>query len=646
VKKTILPTLVLLAAASVAVCAPGKSTIDPSRVRTSPVGQTVDQQLAQKVTYSGGGKRLHSVLEELAKATGVRIRSGKNNTDWQVRDLPIDVYAKDVPLDKLLGWIAQASHLTLSSGEISQSSGANVQTYAIRRDRQGENELQADEARSLAEASWCWDVFAKLGQEPTRGADATDQDATSRQLASKIIASLPPDAKEQVFAGEAFVMDAESSGQSQLIRELVKATASKGMSADFGVARRNGSPQWSMKYGATFAIGPSVITSQTDSDAKQTTLRIQLFDLGGKKGTSVVFVISPMVFDKILFTYDYELKASDDDAQRLSMPNRPKPHSSSDDPAYDCGTSKRPFITTDKDWDAAVLQTSVHLDLPDGDRTYADVLSALAKASGFGVVCEDFATCRTGPSAELKSQPKDTTIGATLKKLNGCWFSIDEKEHLILGWAKAWRGHHRDLVPESVLSTLSAKIHGTGAELDDVTPLANLTTGQVNEWLDTGRNDQLTQFAQLLPNRMLWRMYDALPPDSKLRAKMPTGTSLAELDMEALREDFRRLRRYDELTVAVGTSATEAEKQTAVAEARAIAAVLADPTQLHGATLRIRMATVAFASPAGTTSRAADTSTLHRYWMEIEFPKDEGAFKMRVDGGPSMFPIRAEEKKP
>ncbi len=585
---------------------------------------------SRKVTISSGGGRLHKVLDEVAKASGLRIRCGKNTSDWQVRDLPIDVYTKDIPPEKLLGWIAEASHLSLTTGEIALDNGTTVATYSVRRDRQGEAELAADEVRQLAEAGWTWDVFKKLGQEPESGFPAhAGAETRSNRLIGKIIASLPEGSKQNVLSGEAILLDASSSRQAQTIRELAKLTAGSAMTAARGSAEESGSPVGQGRSELSVAVGPSLTETQTDSDARQTMLRIQMFDRGTNKGCSIVFTLSPIVFDPLVISYDLELKASDSDAERLGLTPRASGGRTKAHPDYDCSGSKRMFVVSAKDWEQPFLASRVRLDLPDGDRTYADLLSALAKATGYSIVCEDYNTGRIGPTPTLKGIKEDTTVGAVLRALDSCWFCVDEKERLILGWAENWRGHHRDLVQENLLAGLAKKVAGAGADLDDVSPLASLTSGQIDEWISPCCNSRVASYATLLLNRMLWRIYDALSPEAKASAKTTRGTSLGGLDLDALRQDFRRLRRYDETTVIVGTF-KRADKSQTIQQYSAISSALADPALLQESVLRV-------------VSREVEGG--RAYWLEFDLPQRDGGFTMSVDGGPTVFPIRASAKR-
>ena len=56
------------------------------------------------------GVRLKTVIEDLSSTTGVKISCGKTKDDWRVRDIPVVVCVKDMPLGKVLRAIADATH--------------------------------------------------------------------------------------------------------------------------------------------------------------------------------------------------------------------------------------------------------------------------------------------------------------------------------------------------------------------------------------------------------------------------------------------------------------------------------------------------------------------------------------------------------
>lgn len=102
--------VLVLAALALSAYAVGKVTIDPNASGAGPQKTEdlagADARLAQKVTISEPAKPVRVVLGDLTKATGVILRSGYNDGDWQVRDRKMCIFAKDVPLVQIMNSIA------------------------------------------------------------------------------------------------------------------------------------------------------------------------------------------------------------------------------------------------------------------------------------------------------------------------------------------------------------------------------------------------------------------------------------------------------------------------------------------------------------------------------------------------------------
>jgi hypothetical protein len=89
--------------------ADGKITVDPNGPG-SPVAESVsdtDARLAQKITYEAKRKTVQAILADLTKLTGVKLHAGYGNSDWQVRDRKMNIFAKDIPLSNLMNSIAR-----------------------------------------------------------------------------------------------------------------------------------------------------------------------------------------------------------------------------------------------------------------------------------------------------------------------------------------------------------------------------------------------------------------------------------------------------------------------------------------------------------------------------------------------------------
>jgi ABC-type molybdate transport system permease subunit len=76
----------------------------------------VDPRLSQKITYDSGYKRLHAVIEDIARTSKVSIACGQSTKDWRVRDIPVVVCVKDMPLGKLLQGLEERLREGLGEG--------------------------------------------------------------------------------------------------------------------------------------------------------------------------------------------------------------------------------------------------------------------------------------------------------------------------------------------------------------------------------------------------------------------------------------------------------------------------------------------------------------------------------------------------
>jgi len=112
--------------------AAGKSTVDPN-AGGSNVSATMlsGAGLAQRVTYEGRRKTVLSVLTDLSKMTGVTLKAGYNNEDWQVRDRRMNIFAKDIPLTNLMDSIARVMEFQWIKHETD-----GVVSYRLYMDRQ------------------------------------------------------------------------------------------------------------------------------------------------------------------------------------------------------------------------------------------------------------------------------------------------------------------------------------------------------------------------------------------------------------------------------------------------------------------------------------------------------------------------------
>jgi len=134
----------------IAMCFPssvgavGKSTVDPSAGRPkSSEAALSSTDVTQKVTYEAKRKTVVSILADLSAMTGVTLKAGYNNEDWQVRDRRMNIFAKDIPLTHLMDSIARVMKFQWIKHETD-----GVVSYRLYMDRET---LLSAESKRLAE---------------------------------------------------------------------------------------------------------------------------------------------------------------------------------------------------------------------------------------------------------------------------------------------------------------------------------------------------------------------------------------------------------------------------------------------------------------------------------------------------------------
>lgn len=125
-----------------------KITIDPNQgAKDEAQLPTTDARLQQKVTYTAKRTALKVILADLSRMTGVILKAGYNNDDWQVRDRKMNVFAKDLPLAALMNSIARVMKFKWSKRD-----DVSPPQYRLYLDRK--TLLAANAARSRAEAEF------------------------------------------------------------------------------------------------------------------------------------------------------------------------------------------------------------------------------------------------------------------------------------------------------------------------------------------------------------------------------------------------------------------------------------------------------------------------------------------------------------
>ena len=621
-----------------AVNAAGKTTVDPNTVKAKPTAETqaVDERLAQKVTYEGGYKRLHTAIDDISALTGVQLYSGSSSKDWQVRDIPVTICVKDMPLGKLLNSIAKATHLTISSEMVD---GARV--YRIRRDLKSQKEFDEyfERKRDVSSklSDWSWDTLIRAKDIPESTINEVAKtpqkklDCKSAQVLGKLLAELGPTAKKKVLSGDVITLTPRTAESST--RDILR---------EYYTLCWQGQMNWrEPKTGKTEAGSPD------NEDIEKCVISIRP---DPEDGDIAIDLIPLKVNDVVtccgisLSTYIYAIRDIKGFDPKDAL------HSSSDAKPSVEENNDLKILKKDVDWNLPILQGKVLLEKPrteDGPVT-ADALTALAKASGLNVICEDFQSHKTAWSYNVSGVfGTSMTVADVLRRVLEMQWSPDEKEKTLVGVAMGWRDRHRNLVSESTITNFRKKLDGNGAELEDYLMLLQLSNRQIADWFGIAANmPELSQGYVKETDKILWLLYDYINLEDKTLAKSESGFPLAKCDPKWLEDALKKrawvMENTMKYTYLQSPDGLEKQEIDTIPTDAAATLVMRLKSEKPGFIPRVEIKgdsrDVHFDSPP------ADCTRLW-YYLEVSGEKDGEKFQVRIDGPHLAFPLYSPKRE-
>ncbi len=549
-----------------------------------------DSRLDQKVTLTSTGKRLHTVLDELSAKTGVKIDCGASADDWQVRDIPIVVCAKELALGRLLNTIAASTHLTLAWSEVG---GTNA--YTIRRDpetkKSMDSYLSAKHSNNLAVARWSWDVSARLADIPDSDIKVLRSSylwAPSKsplpKAISRLIKVLGPGVRDKVVAGETIRL---------VIKDLRDPTRKIARTAFVEAARLEHSQ---LRDRST--PGP------TDDDIDNGYLQFLPDDARDRSDVSIRF-LTPLQSDptqgvlwgwlslETIGTLTGFVDGHDDIPERPEPPGPPGPRYT--------------------DWEAPVWQTKVITSVPgDGlDLTFGDALAKLSAASGMSIITTDFVSHQPGAMFGQMGKSKVTLKDCLLPLTYYVVWSVDKESNLIFGVDRDWPLRQASLVPGMLVDAMDYKMNHDGLSIDDIAEYTRLSASQTKDWRPSTRSWFQPQ------DIPIWTLYSFLSEEDKAKAKSDAGLSLAGCDTAELAGLFKTWNRQ-----------TEALRPPCSTDSL----LPTDPKVIASSSLAIRSKT------------GKDPLGRRRYWIQVFGEQNGRPFSVNVSGIVDYLPLYTRER--
>lgn len=621
-------TMIALFAVPTAGFAQGKVTVDPNTLpRAEAKTPEPDPRLDQKITYDSGPKRLHAILDDIAELSGVSLISGKNKNDWRVKDIPMVICVKDMPLGKLLNAITAASHTRLGSEKTSETDPTRkYRVYRRTPDEAAiEDYIKRLEGADLARAKWQWDTVVAYGK-------AAELPGVPRKMhcAAKIMASFGPEAWSRLAIGETLRVTASDPLREPLIRDYYQCL-------------------WDRSIGETSSGAIKSIEEGLDSAVFQVKVT----------HSSIEYGFGPVrLTDERSFNDGFAFETSL--LEKNGFPVPPYPESawkpiSEDEMSYPGAVF---LFKGDDKWNRPLLTAKFDLTKPEDvkEPTYADLMRALAKAADCNIVVEDFYS-HVGSTDDSGSPvfPSDvfrqnTSLAETLKsRPNGVpdvWF-FSEADDLLIGCRYFWRESHWCLVPEALIDGLRTAYRTTGIELDAAVQTYCLPDRSSHYWIAAYKDLRFFRDSWYAIDPM-WKLYNALEPSDKKLAGSESGLSLAKFDprwIASFAADQKLRQNLDTSAFDLVLTLEEA-RRSSDERFLYLERALTDPTvvatmviRVHETptTSRIRPDAVRLDVPAEIKQRM--------YRMTVEYVLDGQKHTVKASGPVITFPILSPERE-
>jgi len=510
-----------------ALCA-AISAADPKPPTPPAKDSAPDTRLDQKVTYQAKGKCLYKVLAELTEKTGVVMRCGRNEHDWQSRDRKVTIFVKDMPLKELQQALADVLRFKWS-----RTAGTDgVYMYRLRQDLKGAQEEEAlrkkheeEKTRKIVENRQSA-MSAIENLENLTPADLEKLKSESPMLyilatepfgqgLSRMVRSLPPAAKALVSAaGSPMSMPLSSAPAGLVEGAKTMVTGLDSLAKSFGGSGNifSGVVENIQQGTLTFRPPDSLFHSIDAFSSMLGTIEINvpgqpqvmvpLFDpkspagnLIGKALMRMQMGMSPEQIEPLMQADMAKALAEQNGGEKIVYP---------DDPALD---------------------TEVKLDIT-APLTLPDLIEKLAKKTDFQYISDHFS------HSPIKPNPTEGKLSEVLKGIAILYQkNISKKGSLMLFEDREWYVKRAWEVPESLLEKWRTAVKENTITFYDILDMASLSDDQIMHTLRTEESLQSVGW-QLFSSAPVLRLYSALSETQRAALTSDAGLDLHTLTPE------------------------------------------------------------------------------------------------------------------
>ncbi len=598
-----------------------------------------------RLTYEGGYVRLKTAAAELSNIAGVPIECGSDPTDWRVRDIPVFISVKDLPLQRVLELLATTAHVDLVA------SGGG---YRLCRTDETQAALDYPSEEQLEIASkqviWAWEVLEAYGKMPNAQQLPEDDSpygvpTKAVQILARIVASLSPELKARALAGDTIKLRTGKCPQSELLRQL------HAVGCEVAKSRRE----------------PAIPLTAADAEDAFLIIRAPARSIDYR--SAITFILGGLPKGKAQPSYGYvDLNrglwniGGYSEARSLwrllkspALPAPPtvRPGQQPPEPPIAPGLIE---LQKAADWAIVPLQTSLTLENSEGrEPRFSDMMMAISRSTGLSILVEDFYS--QNPyylDEDVVKRLSEGQVSVSFRRMGDMRWYYSEEEKLLVARQRSWRHRHRGLVPTDVLAGFRAKLDGPGMELEDYLDVLRLNRSQRFQSAGWSEFPQLGS-PTCIQDAPFWQLYVALTKNQQQRVASTEGLPLRELG-EHWASDFL-VAKLREITGGVFTTLPHDDP-----DIEPVRQLISDPAKLARASLhlrsdavrkgeyytdlggRLRMSGLSFSFVSSSAAPEDMDTGKTRYWLELRL---EGEEKPAVEAElRKAFPILSLAREP
>ena len=435
------------------------------------VAESKAPNIGKKITYYSGYTRLSDAITAISELSEIKIFSGQNTSDWQVRDMPVVICANEIEVGKLLKIMAEIYYLAISETDID-----GITSYRFYRPKSYVQQLD-NYSKSFGNneyAAYIWNSLKQIGSlnandsealfnkivsnQPNYG-DSYKSDAGGARLAfdeivlyGRLVNSIDETGLSKLLNGEEVIFSVEQGGAiGKLVSDYIRVN------------------QKCLKASRE-RVGSTADNYFNEFDFENAHIKFKLDENNGYDLRSEIVVRSN--------GYTGFYGDSFFPARTVAPGKAPKDPGN---PSLEMENMKRIARSVELE-----PKENYSFNMPSKKQLLlADVLTEVSKVTGYTIVADDNYDHKDNPEIPEKDAFKDKKTMQEIRKLIGSsnvWYDFTNEK--ILGIKSiSWAFKYINLVPKTNFTKWLRLSDSNGFGLVDYLSIRRLTDGQKIDWI-------------------------------------------------------------------------------------------------------------------------------------------------------------------